>query len=251
MSEIVVMEYSDYIVYVDESGDHGLASVDPNYPVFVLAFCIFRKDDYIKSVTPALQRFKFKHFGHDMTILHENAIRKDKGDFTFLKTKEKKESFLNELTDIMANAPFTLIATVIRKEPLKKQYVDPENPYHIALGFGLERIYRFLKNNSEGNKTTHVVVENRGQREDDELELEFRRVCDGANWFSKRLPFQIVFADKKANSCGLQIADLVARPIGLSILKHEQTNRAFDVLAEKFYSDDKGNTDGWGLKCFP
>jgi hypothetical protein len=29
---------SDYIVYVDESGDHGLVSVDPEYPVFVLAF---------------------------------------------------------------------------------------------------------------------------------------------------------------------------------------------------------------------
>ena len=29
--------YSDYIVYVDESGDHGLKTIDENYPVFVLA----------------------------------------------------------------------------------------------------------------------------------------------------------------------------------------------------------------------
>ena len=34
-------EFSDYIVYVDESGDHSLESIDINYPVFVLAFCIF------------------------------------------------------------------------------------------------------------------------------------------------------------------------------------------------------------------
>jgi hypothetical protein len=33
--------YSQYIVYVDESGDHSLQSIDPQYPVFVLAFCIF------------------------------------------------------------------------------------------------------------------------------------------------------------------------------------------------------------------
>ena len=31
-------EFSEYIVYVDESGDHGLVSIDPQYPVFALSF---------------------------------------------------------------------------------------------------------------------------------------------------------------------------------------------------------------------
>ena len=53
--------FSEYIVYVDESGDHNLAKPDPEFPVFVLAFCIFRKDEYISQVVPALQRIKFKH----------------------------------------------------------------------------------------------------------------------------------------------------------------------------------------------
>ena len=82
--------FSDYIVYVDESGDHGLESVDPHYPVFVLAFCVFSKEDYVGSVAPAIQRFKFRHFGHDMVILHETDIRKDRGDFQFLKSREKE-----------------------------------------------------------------------------------------------------------------------------------------------------------------
>ncbi len=34
----MIDKFSDYIVYVDESGDHGLQNLDPNYPVFVLAF---------------------------------------------------------------------------------------------------------------------------------------------------------------------------------------------------------------------
>ena len=34
------MNFSDYIVYVDESGDHGL-KIAPLYPIFVLAFCVF------------------------------------------------------------------------------------------------------------------------------------------------------------------------------------------------------------------
>lgn len=29
--------FSDYVVYVDESGDHSLASIDRDFPVFVLA----------------------------------------------------------------------------------------------------------------------------------------------------------------------------------------------------------------------
>ena len=35
--------FSNFIVYVDESGDHGMQTVDPNYPLFVLAFCVFYK----------------------------------------------------------------------------------------------------------------------------------------------------------------------------------------------------------------
>ena len=142
--------FSDYIVYVDESGDHGLESIDPNYPVFVLAFCVFRKETYLDSVAPAIQRFKFRHFGHDMVILHETDIRKDRGDFRFLKSKELKQAFLGELSDILTDAPFTLICMVIDKLSLKQRYGHPKNPYHIALRHGLERVYSHLKSMGPG-----------------------------------------------------------------------------------------------------
>lgn len=41
-------EFSDYLVFVDESGDHNLVTIDPQFPVFVLLFAILRKDDYVK-----------------------------------------------------------------------------------------------------------------------------------------------------------------------------------------------------------
>ena len=47
------MAFSDYIVYADESGDRGLASINPQYPVFVLAFCVVHKPTYIDSIVPA------------------------------------------------------------------------------------------------------------------------------------------------------------------------------------------------------
>ncbi|MHB1951566.1 MAG: DUF3800 domain-containing protein [Acidiferrobacteraceae bacterium] len=243
--------FSDYLVFVDESGDHGLEVIDLDYPMFVLAFCVINKADYVGTVVPAIQRFKLKHFGHDNVILHERDMRKDIGHFAFLKSREKKTAFLDELTQIVADLPFCLICSVIRKEALKRKYADPHNPYHVALGFGLERVYSYLQKNRAGTARTHVVVERRGRREDADLELEFRRVCDGGNYHGEKLPLEIEFADKKANLPGLQLADLAARPVGMSILRPRQPNRAFEVLKGKFYTNPKGNHVGWGLKCFP
>lgn len=242
-------DYSDYVVYVDESGDHGLKNIDESYPVFVLAFCIFKKQDYVERIVPKLQAFKFRHFGHDQAILHETDIRRDRGDFSFLKTKEAKNSFLNELTIIIEESPFTLVSTVIRKTPYRARYHAPENPYHVALGYGLERVFYYLRDHNSHSNKTHIVVEKRGKQEDRELELEFRRICDGGNYERSQLPFEVVFADKKSNSAGLQFADLIARPVGLHIIKPEQENRAFEVIKEKFYGGS--NHIGRGMKCFP
>lgn len=248
--------FSKYIVYVDESGDHNLYSIDEKYPLFVLAFCVFHKRYYSEQVVSALQKFKFNHFGHDQIILHENEIRKEKGSFNFFRGRDQKESFLNELTDLIDHSNFILISCVIDKRDLRKQTETVSNPYHIALGLCLDALYEFLKEKQQHELKTHIVVECRGKKEDDELELEFRRVCDGNNRLNLTLPFEIIFADKKTMSSGLQLADLVARPIGLSVFKPKQVNRAFDVLKRKFFCD--GGRDhvghhyeGCGLKRYP
>ena len=57
------LKHSDYIVYVDESGDHSLKSIDEGYPIFVLTFCVFLKEYYSDVVTPAVRRLKFATFG--------------------------------------------------------------------------------------------------------------------------------------------------------------------------------------------
>lgn len=54
-----------------------MQTIDTQFPVFVLAFCIFHKGHYSKKVVPALEQFKFKHFGHDQIVLHESEIRKE------------------------------------------------------------------------------------------------------------------------------------------------------------------------------
>jgi hypothetical protein len=233
---------------VDESGDHGMDTIDPQYPLFVLAFCVFHKRHYSEQVVSALEKFKFNHFGHDQVVLHENEIRKEKGQFNIFRSREQKHQFLHELTEIIEHSNFILISCVIDKRRLKKQDSTGGNPYHIALGFCLEKLYEFLQEKQQQELLTHVVVERRGPKEDDELELEFRRICDRNNSQSLALPFDVLFADKKVMSSGLQLADLVARPIGISILRPEQTNRAFDVLKYKFYCDGGRDCVGEGYE---
>ena len=246
------MTYSDYVIFVDESGDHSLASIDLEYPVFVLDFCLFRKDPYANAVVPEVEKFKFTHFGHDIVVLHEHDIHKQKPPFVFLKNQEKRDAFMDGLNRLVDEADFTIIATVIDKQRHTKTYSSPEDPYTLALKFCMERAHAFLREREQHERVTHVVVERRGKREDDELELAFRRIRDGANYQGLRLGFEIVFADKKINSAGLQLADLTARPIGRHVMNPAQPNRAWNIIERKLHRNPKtGKGDGWGLKIFP
>jgi len=94
--------FSDYIIFVDESGDHSLEVINPAYPLFVLAFCIVRQEDYTNRVVPAFQKLKFATFGHDMTVFHSRDIRKEHGEFVILRNPEKREAFLAGMSETIA-----------------------------------------------------------------------------------------------------------------------------------------------------
>ena len=135
--------FGKYIVYVDESGDHSLKSIDDQYPIFVLAFCVFHKQHYSESIVPALEKFKFNHFGHDQVVLHEHEIRKEKGEFTQFRSRKEKLHFLEELTGIIELSNFILISCTIDKRRLAEIGSTDENPYNIALSYCLESFTNF------------------------------------------------------------------------------------------------------------
>ncbi len=244
------LEHSDYIVYVDESGDHSLTSIDEGYPVFVLSFCVFQKIHYSYVITPALRILKFTTFGHDMVILHEQDIRKKTGAFHQM-NKERREVFFDDLNALITQADFTLLATVIDKHKLKKEQTKDTHVYHLAMELGLEKLHQFLQSRDQHNRLTHVICEARGRIEDQALELEFSHVCSGHNSLRKTLPFELIIADKKTNSEGLQFADLAARPVGLSVVRPNQSNRAFQILERKFHKNGEGEVSGYGFHLYP
>lgn len=243
-------DFSDFLIFADESGDHGLANIDPQFPAFALTFCIMSKDAYWSKICPAIQNFKFRYWGHDAVILHEHELRKSEGPFAFLRTdKALRERFMGELAGIVEQAPFDIIAAVIRKDELRKLYSNPWNPYEIALQFCLERLLLAMADEKQAGKLAHVIFESRGRREDGELELAFRRICDNrAEWgrpynlkFGRhdgvtkfgQIRFEPIFLPKASNSAGLQLADLTARPVALKSFRTDQPNRAYELIAKK------------------
>ena len=90
---------------------------------------------------------------------------------------------------------------------------------------------------------THIIVESRGKIEDQDLESTFRKLSYAA-WLHHPYPFDIRFASKKTNSCGLQIADLVAHPIVKHIVRKDQPNKAFEIVREKIFGYPKYEENG-------
>lgn len=199
-------------------------------------------------VTPDICSLKFDFWGHDSVVLHSHKIRKQIGNFSILANLPTMEKFISRLNDIIQRIPFTIISTIVDKRKLKNRYPIPRNPYHLSLLFCLERVSYFLKEMEQSTKLTHLVVETRGKKEDAELELEFRNIINRFK-LNEQPNFDIQFSDKKTNSIGLQIADLVAHPIGRHYINPKQQNRSYEILKNKFYKYP--NFNSMGLKIFP
>ena len=184
-------------------------------------------------------------------ILHSHEIRKAHGDFNILLNSVVRARFHEAVNETVTRAPFTIVATAIDKHRHIAKYSTPINPYQIALKFCMERLQLWLREKNDANKLTHIIVERRGKSEDAFLELEFRRIADGQNGIGRMPNLDIRFMDKKHNSCGLQLADLVAHPIGRHIINPAQENRAFSIIEDKLRKGPYGKTNGYGLKVFP
>ena len=244
------MTDSSYIVYFDESGDHGMDTIDPDSPAFVLCGWIFNKEDYIEKELAAVSKIKFDYFGHDAIVLHSRDIRKRLGPFQILANVATRKRFMSDIANYFALTSGTLIAAGIHKQRHRYRYKQPNDPYSISLLFCLERIYAFIRDHGEAERTLYCIFEQRGKAEDDELAGHFNRICAGDNMWGA-LPFRMVFANKQTNMPGLQAADLAAYPIARHVIDAAAPNPAYDVLAPKFRKSPKGQMLGWGLKVFP
>lgn len=161
------------MIYVDESGDHSLTEVNPDFPMFVLAFCIFKISDYTSSIVPSLQDLKFEFFGHDMVVLHEREIRKREGQFSILFDQSVRSRFFESLNSAIENAVFKVVACVIDKVKYRKTGYVNDSPYRVAMEFGLERVFFELQSRGQSGRKTFVIFESRGKKKIKSLNWNF------------------------------------------------------------------------------
>ena len=245
----------DFHFFMDETGDHGLTFIDENFPIFLLAGCLFESEEYEK-ITREIHDFKQEFFNTNEVILHSRDIRKCEGAFQILFNLELKKKFYERLNSIISNANFTTIAVAIdKKKHIEKYGKIAGDPYTICLSYILERLIFSTDQNHEAS-TVSITIEKRGKKEDKQLLSHYNSVTDrgtyhvNANRFKQRIADFSMMA-KKDNNVGLQIADLCAYPIARHILNSEEPYVPFKIIENKFRKGSNGKIEGFGLKVFP
>ena len=221
---------SNYLVFVDESGDHQLNKYPKDFPMFVLAFIIISKDEYCDHLLPKFSKLKLKYFPDVSTIFHEREIRKAEKRFSFLIDANVRQSFHADLSALMNDINYCVTAIAINKEEKNNRGMLTDDLYELSVKYGLAKVEDFLKERNDFNYTT-VTFESRaysidGYRQADEKLYTYFKKTAYKN-------FGIEIHIKSAGGLGLQFADLVARPIGIHVLRPEQQNRAWEIIKRK------------------
>lgn len=242
---------STYYLFLDESGDHGLANINPHFPVFVLSGVLFECSAY-ETCRIAINEIKNKYWGNKEVIFHSSDIRKCQKEFQILFDLGIKKGFFDDITDIIVNQNYVIIADGIQKEQYIKKYGKLSNVYELCLSFIIERAVFFL-DDIPGGKNLYIVIEERGKKENKQLQEHFDKVIARGTGFvnSERLRalnLKIEFRAKKKNINGLQLADLIAYPVARHVMEKDRANPAFDLLFPKFYHK-RGKI--YGLKTYP
>ena len=229
----------DYVVFIDESGDPHLDRIDPLFPELNLVAVLIRKEDYLDHLLPQLNAIKLKFFNTTQVVLHESEMRHKQGTFRLLEDQSTHYRCVNALLELLTDSPIRVIAASINKQRLLARYARPYDPYDLAMRFCLERIQHVLNQQQQRHLCTQVIFESRGKRLDQLALAHWSRIRQAANPMGPHttdflsFPMEPLFIAKKANVAGLQIADLIARPIARESLEPGNQARVMRAISNR------------------
>ena len=240
-------------LYIDESGDHNLTVVDPQFPVFVLGGVIVDQDYADGPLTDALNDFKREIFGRTDIVLHTADIVRRRGAFEMLKDDELRESFYRRLNHMMGDLSYAVVACAIQKNEHVERYGSAAmNPYMLSLEVLVERFcYEIGSESGSGS----VVAERRSPVLDRILEVAWENLkAQGTRFLRPRtVSARIVGLDlqpKQENVAGLQLADLVVSPIARHLIGKDDKGD-WSIVESKLRRGAQGQIDGYGLVVMP
>ena len=244
------MKNSGYIVYVNESGDHRFNEINPRFPVFTIAFCIFKIEEYLNFSTKFLE-FKFNNFGHNMTVFKYRDIYQDRGEFKKLRGKRVKKKFLNELDLLIEEQDFKIIASVSNKNILKRNNFDLSSVYDITLDGCLDSLQQYLSSLGKINDSTHIIFESRNKKDYIDINKLFFDYFKKSNYNKVKKSLTSNIVDKNVVSSGIQLANYLAGSIGLSVINPNLDRRIIKIIESKYTCNKNNKFLGVGLKTIP
>jgi hypothetical protein len=258
-----------YRLYIDESGDHVFRQLETEaHRYLCLLGCWFRASEY-RAFHGALEEFKQKHIPHnpdEPVILHREDIVNRRGPFWRLRDPAIAKVFDSDLLNLIEATEFKVVAVVIDKASLQQDYATPSHPYHLGMGFMLQRYCGYL---NHINRQGDVMAESRGGKENRLLMASYEWCYHRGVWrYTSAESIQqaltthkLKIKQKASNIAGLQLADLLGHPVKKAILidaGHSEealapfATRVLDAIEGKFNRQlYKGDVSGYGKVFFP
>ena len=242
-----------YRMYVDESGNSDLSHAgEPNERFLALTGVIIDLAHVRETVHPEMELLKVKYFDShpdNPVILHRADIMNRRGVFWQLRVPHVNDAFNREVLELLWKWEYVVVTVCLDKERHVEQYGTwSRDPYHYCMEILLERFCSLI---CQRRSTGDVMAESRGGREDRRLKDEFRKLWESGTDYLEPGRMQRLLTSrelkvkpKRANTAGLQLADLVANPSRAEILAEHGllgrelgafTREIIDVLGEKYY----------------
>lgn len=223
------------ILYLDESGNHGLIDRDPDYPVFVLGGVITDESYVHEVIEPSLRRLKRELFGDEALILHTADITRNRNGFERLLDRAFRDEFYGRLNVLMRRLEYEVVACVVRKQPTYAGIgLGSVDPYLLSLNVLVERFCFDIGDVEEGGT---IVAEKRSPVLDRQLDIAWLNLKVQGTGRVRAIEVDkrirgLETRSKGANVAGLQLADLVVSPIGRHVLG-KSSHEAWEIVESK------------------
>ena len=242
------------ILYLDESGDHSLSVIDPQYPVFVLGGVIVDAGYAATGMDAAVRRFKLEALGRTDVTLHTADIVRQQGAFAVLVDPERRRMFRALLNALMRQLDYTVIACAIRKDAHLAAYgAAALDPYTLSLNVLVER-FCFAPADTQEIQPGVIVAKRRDQALDSALLATWQHLRERGTAYLRPGAIRERIAHlrlegKGAGIVGLELADLVVSPIG-RFVAGTQPREEWAIVESKLRRR-KGDYLGAGLVILP
>lgn len=247
------------IVFIDECGNHR--SHDHYFPYFSVAAVVINDEDYA-NVQQRWRDWRYEYMREPERATHEPKMRMQNLGYS-LKNGKSVDVAQSSLNNLLMDLPFHLVASVLDHREFSVQYgrstVDeflPRDAYLMSITFALERVAHLL-HHGMGDRLARVLADSRERSNDARLQMEYQRLqIEGTlflapEWFRHQFDAFMRFLPRTDDEVGLQIADLMARPVAEKYKDPSSSPLRWDVAKAKLYQGGADTRPAWGLKLFP